>query len=62
VCSSDLNIWLMRLGFAGDSHKGMRKILMSHLTGFAAFKNAETMQAHKDKYAQLRKACKEVAV
>ena len=56
------NIWLMRLGFAGDSHKEMRKILMSHLTGFAAFKNAETMQAHKDKYAQLRKACKEVAV
>jgi len=56
------NIWLMRLGFAGDSHKEMRKVLMSHLTGFAAFKNAETMQAHKDKYAQLRKACKEVAV
>ena len=56
------NIWLMRLGFAGDSHKGMRKILMGHLTGFAAFKNAESMQAHKDKYAQLRKACKEVAV
>ena len=56
------NIWLMRLGFAGDSHKEMRKVLMGHLNGFAAFKNAETMQAHKDKYAQLRKACKEVAV
>lgn len=56
------NSWLVRMGFAGPRHKELRRTLMKHLTGFAAFKSEAEMQAHKDKYAQLRKEYKEAAV
>lgn len=55
------NTWLMRMGFAGARHKEMRRILMRHLNGFAAFKNADAMQRHKEKYAQMRKEYREAA-
>lgn len=55
------NSWLMRMGFGGTDYKETRRILLSHLTGFAAFKSAADMQAHKEKYARLRKEHREEA-
>ena len=41
------NSWLMRMGFGGADYKEIRRILMGHLTGFAAFKSVANMEAHK---------------
>ena len=46
------NSWLMRMGFSGADYKETRRILMGHLTGFAAFKSAADMEAHKERQAQ----------
>ena len=46
------NSWLMRMGFGGADYKETRRILMGHLTGFAAFKSAADMEAHKERQAQ----------
>ena len=54
------NSWLMRMGFRGPRYKETRRILMGHLTGFAAFRSAADMQAHKKRVAQRRRARKEV--
>ena len=54
------NSWLMRMDFGGPDFKETRRILMGHLTGFAAFKSAADMQAHKEKYAQRRRDQREV--
>ena len=48
------NSWLMRMGFGGADYKETRRILMGHLTGFAAFKNAADMEAHRERQAQRR--------
>ena len=53
------NSWLMRMGLRGPQYKETRRILMGHLTGFAAFRNAADMQAHKERMAQLRRARRE---
>lgn len=45
------NMWLMRMGFAGEKHRETRRVLMSHLNGFAAFRNAAAMQRHREKYS-----------
>lgn len=37
------NSWLMRMGFGGADYKETRRILMGHLTGFAAFKSTADM-------------------
>lgn len=55
------NSWLMRMGFGGPDFKETRRILMSHLTGFAAFKSAADMEAHKARQAQRRKDQREEA-
>ena len=49
------NSLLTRLGFAGREHRELRRMLMGHLSGYAAFKNEAGMQAHREKYAQLRR-------
>ena len=46
------NSWLMRMGFGGADFKESRRILMGHLTGFAAFKSAADMKAHRERQAQ----------
>lgn len=56
------NSLLTRLGFAGREHRELRRTLMGHLGGYAAFKNEAGMQAHREKYARLsreRQAAKE---
>ena len=49
------NSLLTRLGFAGREHRELRRMLMGHLSGYAAFKNEAGMQAHRQKYARLRR-------
>ena len=49
------NSLMMRLGFAGREHRELRRMLMGHLGGYAAFKNEAGMQAHREKYARLRR-------
>lgn len=49
------NSLLMRLGFGGPEHKELRRVLMGHLSGYAAFRNEAGMRAHREKYAQLRR-------
>lgn len=48
------NSWLMRMGFSGAQHKLLRRTLMGHLTGYAAFKSKADMQAHKKRQAARR--------
>lgn len=55
------NSWLTRMGFGGPDFKDTRRILMGHLSGFAAFKSAADMEAHKARQAQRRKDRQEVA-
>ena len=49
------NSLLARLGFGGPEHKELRRVLMGHLNGYAAFRNEAGMRAHREKYAQLRR-------
>ena len=55
------NSFLMRLGFGGPEHKPLRNVLLGHLNGYAAFRSAAGMQAHREKYAQLRRKQREEA-
>ena len=47
--------WLIRLGLTGTEHKALRKSLMSNLHGNCAFRSATDAQAHRARYAQLRR-------
>ena len=47
--------WLLQLGLGGPEHKETRRVLLDHLTGFAAFRTNDKMQAHKDRYAAKRR-------
>ena len=51
--------WLIRLGLTGFDHKALRKSLMSNLRGNCAFRSATDAQAHRAKYARLRRELKE---
>ena len=51
-CNSLLN----QLGFGGADFKADRAALLGHLTGYAAFKSADKMEAHKIKFSERRKA------
>ena len=53
------NSWLMRMGLRGSQYRETRRILMGHLTGFAAFRSVADMQAHKERVAQRRRARRE---
>ena len=55
------NSFLMRLGFGGPEHKPLRRVLLGHLNGYAAFRSAAGMQAHREQYAQLRRKQREEA-
>ena len=46
--------WLIQLGFGGPEHKEDRRVLLGHLHGFAAFRTADKMDAHKTKLAAKR--------
>ena len=54
------NAWLNRLGFGGAAYKELRRTLMGHLDGYAAFKSADRMQAHKTKLAEQRRIRREL--
>lgn len=54
------HVWLQRLGYHGADFKAERKILLGHLKGYCAFANGKKMQAHKDKYAELRRQEREM--
>ena len=47
------------MGFVGAEHKELRHTLTAHLNGYAAFKSAAAMQAHREKYAALRRQQRE---
>ena len=49
------NSWLMRMGLRGPQYKETRRILMGHLTGFAAFRSVTDMQVHKERMARKRR-------
>ena len=49
------NSLLTRLGFGGPEHKELRRVLMGHLSGYAAFRTEAGMRAHREKYARLRR-------
>ena len=51
--------WLMQLGMGGADYKATRAALLKHLHGYAAFRTADKMDAHRARYAELRKALKE---
>ena len=51
--------WLMQLGMGGADYKATRAALLQHLHGYAAFRTADKMDAHRARYAELRKALKE---
>ena len=49
----------MQLGMGGANYKATRTALLKHLHGYAAFRTADKMDAHRARYAELRKALKE---
>ncbi|MDD3882577.1 MAG: hypothetical protein PHI27_10020 [Eubacteriales bacterium] len=51
--------WLMQLGFGGADFKVLRSALLDHLHGYAAFRTADKMQAHQEKYSTLRRQHRE---
>ena len=55
------NSWLMRMGLGGTNFKTMRRILMKHLHGYAAFRSTAGMDAHKERLAQRRRDSREDA-
>ena len=48
------NSWLMRMGFGGTDFKETRRVLMKHLNGYAAFRSAEEMEAHRERQTRRR--------
>ena len=54
------NAWLNRLGFGGANYKELRHALMAHLNGYAAFKDDNRMQRHKDRLAEQRRIKREL--
>lgn len=51
--------FLLQLGLGGAEHKELRSVLLDHLHGYAAFRTTEKMDAHKAKYAELRRQQRE---
>ena len=51
--------FLLQLGLGGAAHKELRSVLLNHLHGYAAFRTTEKMDAHKQKYAELRRQLRE---
>lgn len=55
-----MRAWLLRLGYGGADLKAERKLLLQKLNGHSAFPNDAAAQKHKEKYAALRRAEREV--
>ena len=53
--------WLMQLQMGGEAFKAQRQELLGHLQGYAAFRTADRMAAHKEKCKQRRAARKNKA-
>ena len=51
--------FLLQLGMGGAAYKETRSVLLNHLHGYAAFRTTEKMDAHKQKYAELRRQLRE---
>ena len=52
------NSLLTQLGFGGPDFKADRAVLLGHLTGYAAFKSDDRMEAHKARFTERRKVVK----
>lgn len=50
------NSFLMQLGFCGPQYKELRRLLLGHLNGYAAFKSKAAMQAHCLKHMAANKS------
>ena len=53
------NSWLMQMGYGGPENREARHILMDHLHGFAAFRTADRMNAHKARLTERRHAARQ---
>ena len=53
--------FLLQLGLGGAEYKELRSVLLDHLHGFAAFRTTAKMDAHRQKYAELRRQQRENA-
>lgn len=51
--------FLLQLGLGGAAHKELRAALLNHLPGYAAFRTPAKMDAHRQKYADLRRQLRE---
>ena len=47
-------VWLVRIGFTGDSFKSSRKVLLSNLEGNCAFRTKDQELVHREKYERRR--------
>lgn len=54
-------VWLLRLGMTGDEFKTTRRIILQNLSGHAAFKTQDQVEAAKEKAKAKRAAEKEAA-
>lgn len=54
--------WLMRLGYGGPDLKADRCILLAGLQGYEAFKTSDGMARHREKYAALRQAQRDMEI
>ena len=52
--------WLLRLGYGGADLKEHRRRLLQNLDGYSAFSNDANAEKHKEKYAAIRHAAREV--
>ena len=52
--------WLMQLGMGGPDQKENRNILLGHLHGYAAFRTADKMEAHKARYITRRREARQI--
>ena len=56
-----MRAWLLRLGYGGADLKEERRLLLRNLKGHSAFPNDAAAERHKEKYAALRRASREMA-
>ena len=55
-----MRAWLLRLGYGGADLKAERRLLLRNLKGHSAFSTDAAAEKHKEKYAALRRASREI--
>lgn len=55
-----MRAWLLRLGYGGADLKAERRLLLRNLKGHSAFPTDAAAEKHKEKYAALRRASREL--